>query len=111
MENMVASKGIKTLLGIRYHLQLKCKIKGEKKGKRRNFCAPGMRFGCCMGAIFVEESFCIKKISDSCLRAGGGGGIITKQSEKSESQLQSETSVCRVGELLIEASRPPYGTD
>lgn len=74
MENMVASKGIKTLLGIRYHLQLKCKIKGEKKGKRRNFCAPGMRFGCCMGAIFVEESFCIKKISDSCLRAGGGGG-------------------------------------
>lgn len=30
---------------------------------------PMMRFGRCLSTIFGEENFCIKKISDSCLRA------------------------------------------
>ncbi len=46
--------------------------------------SPMMRFGRCLSTIFGEETFCIKKISVSCLRAWGKRfTIITNPSEKS----------------------------
>lgn len=45
-----------------------------------------------VAAIFGEETFWIKKISVSCLRAWGRFTIITNHSGKSESQSQSDAN-------------------
>lgn len=75
--------------------------------------SPIMSFGGCLSTIFGEKTFCIKKISVSCLRTWGRRfTIITNPSERSGSQSHNlRPTLCQDGEMLIEPSHAPYGRD
>lgn len=75
--------------------------------------SPIMSFGGCLSTIFGEKTFCIKKISVSCLRTWGRRfTIITIPSETSGSQSHNlRPTLCQDGEMLIEPSHAPYGRD